>query len=245
MIISIAMATYNGAKYLREQLDSFVAQTRLPDELVVCDDGSEDKTISIIEEFSQRAPFVVRLIKNPKNLGFIKNFEKALSLCTGDLIFFSDQDDVWFPEKVQYIEKVFQEKDGRLLVIHDGQLVDERLQWHGATNLGQVQAGWSDDQHFITGALSAMHKDLMPYVLPFPDVITVGHDVWIHLVAKFLGTRLVIDKPLQLIRRHTSNTSDWVASSITKINKLTVFQSYFNTVAAGSYQDRIYFNRLY
>ena len=242
MNISIAMATYNGAKYLREQLDSFVAQTRLPDELVVCDDGSEDKTISIIEEFSQRAPFVVRLIKNPKNLGFIKNFEKALSLCTGDLIFFSDQDDIWFPEKVQYIEKVFQEKDGRLLVIHDGQLVDERLQWHGATNLGQVQAGWSDDQHFITGALSAMHKDLMPYVLPFPDVITVGHDVWIHLVAKFLGTRLVIDKPLQLIRRHTSNTSDWVASSITKINKLTVFQSYFNTVAAGSYQDRIYLN---
>jgi glycosyltransferase involved in cell wall biosynthesis len=223
-------------------LDSFAAQTRLPDELIVCDDGSEDKTISIIEDFSQRAPFTVRLIKNPKNLGFIKNFEKALSLCTGDLILFSDQDDVWFPEKVQYIKIVFEKEKNKFLVIHDGKLVDERLQWYGATKLGQVRAGWSDDQYFITGALTAMHKNLKQYVLPFPDDITVGHDVWIHLIAKFLGIRMVIDKPLQLIRRHTSNTSTWVASSITKISKLTVFQSHFNAVAASSYQDRIYLN---
>ena len=240
--VSIAMATYNGAKYLQEQLDSFATQTRLPDELIVCDDGSEDETIAIVEEFSQRAPFAVRLIKNPKNLGFIKNFEKALSLCTGDLIFFSDQDDVWFPEKVQYIERTFQEEDGRLLVIHDGQLVDERLHWYGATNLGQVRAGFGDDGHYITGALSIMHKDLKPYILPFPDDLTVGHDVWIHLIAKFLGTRLVIEKPLQLIRRHSSNTSAWVASSATKISRLSVFQSHLSTSPAISYQDRIYLN---
>ena len=240
--VSIAMATYNGAKYLQEQLDSFATQSRLPDELIICDDSSDDETISIIEEFSQRAPFAVRLIKNPKNLGFIKNFEKALALCTGDLIFFSDQDDVWFPEKVQYVERTFQEEDGSLLVIHDGQLVDERLHWYGATNIGQVRAGFGDDGHYITGALSIMHKDLKPYILPFPDDLTVGHDAWIHLIAKFLGTRLVIEKPLQLIRRHSSNTSDWVASSTTKISRLSVFQSHLSTSPAISYQDRINLN---
>lgn len=246
MNISIAMATFNGARYLQEQLDSFVAQSRLPDELIICDDGSEDETISIIEEFSKRAPFAVRLTKNPKNLGFIKNFEKALSLCTGDLIFLSDQDDVWFPEKVQYIERAFQEADGRLLVIHDGQLVDERLQWYGATNLGQVRAGFGDDQYLITGALSVMHMDLKPYILPLPDnfaeFANIGHDGWIHLVAKFLGTRRVIEKPLQLIRRHSSNTSAWVASSTTKISRLSVFLSHFSTCPAISYQDRTYLN---
>lgn len=240
--VSIAMATYNGAKYLQEQLDSFAIQTRLPDELIVCDDGSEDETIAIVQEFSQRAPFAVRLIKNPKNLGYIKNFEKTLSLCTGDLIFFSDQDDVWFPEKVQYIERAFQEEDGRLLVIHDGQLVDERLQWYGSTKLGQVRAGFGDDRHYITGALSAMHKNLKPYILPFPNDLTVGHDGWIHLIAKFLGTRRVIEKPLQLIRRHSSNTSAWVASSTTKISRLSVFQRHFSTPPAFSYQDRIHLN---
>jgi glycosyltransferase involved in cell wall biosynthesis len=242
MKISIAMATYNGAKYLQEQLDSFTSQTRLPDELIVCDDGSNDNTTSIIEEFSNSAPFAVRLIKNPKNLGFIKNFEQALSLCSGDLIFFSDQDDVWFPGKIEYVEKAFEENKGRLLIIHDGKIVDEQLQWHGATKLEQVLSGWSDEQYFVTGALSVLHKDLNHYILPFPDGISVGHDVWIHLIAKFLDVRLVIRDTLQLYRRHNSNTSNWIASSITKINKFTVFQSYLKTDVVNSYQDRIYLN---
>jgi len=147
---------------------------------------------------------------------------------------------------VQYIERAFQGEDGRLLVIHDGQLVDERLHWYGATKLGQVRAGFGDDQYFITGALSAMHKDLKPYILPIPDdvaaLVDVGHDGWIHLIAKFLGTRRVIKKPLQLIRRHSSNTSAWVASSTTKISRLSVFQSHFSTPPAFSYQDRIHLN---
>ena len=124
--VSIAMAAYNGADYLSEQLSSFLLQTRLPDELVVCDDASSDSTVSIIEEFALRAPFEVRLIKNKQNLGYIRNFEKALSLCQGDLIFLSDQDDVWFPEKVCYIEKFFLKDAARLLVIHDGKLFDYR-----------------------------------------------------------------------------------------------------------------------
>lgn len=246
MKISIAMTTYNGAKYVETQLDSFATQTRLPDEIVICDDGSTDLTTSIIEKFSERVPFVIKLVKNKNNIGYIKNFEKALTLCEGDLIFLADQDDVWFSEKIEYIERIFKENYGKLLIIHDGHLVDEHLQGNEVTKLGQVRAGWGDDQHFITGALSIIHKDLKKYILPIPDEVAtlfdVGHDGWIHLIARYLGVRHVTEKSLQLIRRHTSNTSEWIASSTTKINKLAVFHSNRDTTPANSYKDRIYLN---
>lgn len=91
--ISTAMCTYNGEKYLREQLESIARQTLLPNELVVCDDCSSDETVEIIQDFSRNAPFSVRLMINENNLGFAKNFEKAITLCSGEIIVLSDQDD--------------------------------------------------------------------------------------------------------------------------------------------------------
>lgn len=244
--VSIAMATYNGEEYLKEQLNSFAMQSRLPDELVICDDCSSDETILIIEEFIRISPFSVRLIKNSINLGYIKNFEKALSLCTGELIFLSDQDDVWFSEKIQCVENTFNESEDTLLVVHDGKIVDERLNWNGATSLSQVRSGFGGDEHLITGNLSVIHKDLLRCILPFPnelaEITKIGHDGWIHLIAKFMGTRRVIASPLMLIRRHSLNTSAWIASSTAKISKITVFFAHFKTSPAISYQDRIYLN---
>lgn len=104
MKMSIAMATYNGARYLREQLDSFAAQTRLPDELVVCDDGSSDDTLNILEEFARTAPFQVRIFRNDVNLGYAQNFARALERCVGDLVFLSDHDNVWFEDKIDVKE---------------------------------------------------------------------------------------------------------------------------------------------
>ena len=96
MKISIAMTAFNGAKYINEQLNSFASQTRLPDEVVVCDDISSDDTFEILDNFARSAPFKMIVVRNNKNLGYTKNFEKALSLCSGDLIFLSDQDDIWY-----------------------------------------------------------------------------------------------------------------------------------------------------
>ena len=107
LTISIALCTYHGERFLQEQLDSFLQQTRLPDELVVCDDGSTDLTVPILEAFGVQAPFPVRLSINSQNLGFTKNFEKAISLCRGEIIAMSDQDDVWLPEKLEKFEQVF------------------------------------------------------------------------------------------------------------------------------------------
>lgn len=98
--ISVAVCTYNGSRFLPEQLTSIAAQTRLPDEMVVCDDGATDATAEIIEKFARTAPFLVRFIRNSQNLGSTKNFENAIGLCTGDLIALSDQDDIWMREKL-------------------------------------------------------------------------------------------------------------------------------------------------
>src|SRR5688572_14133745 len=97
---SVAMCTYNGARYLKEQLDSFTVQTRLPDELIVCDDGSSDETCQIVSTFAASAPFTVRLEVNQQTLGSTQNFAKAIQLCRGDLIALCDQDDVWLPGKL-------------------------------------------------------------------------------------------------------------------------------------------------
>src|SRR5258708_29962312 len=106
--ISVAMCTYNGARFLAQQLESIVAQTRLPDELVVCDDVSADESPEIIRKFAKNAPFPVRLELNEKNLGSSKNFEKAIGLCRGGLIALADQDDVWKPQKLAVLETVLE-----------------------------------------------------------------------------------------------------------------------------------------
>ena len=123
--ISIAMCTYNGARQLREQLDSIAAQSRCPDELVVCDDCSTDATRAILSEFSASAPFPVRLHFNEQNLGSTKNFERAIDHCLGDLIALCDQDDVWLPGKLVALEAEFDRAPNVGLIFTDAEVIDE------------------------------------------------------------------------------------------------------------------------
>jgi glycosyltransferase involved in cell wall biosynthesis len=241
MRISIAMATYNGAKYLQEQLNSFLAQTRLPDELIVCDDGSIDATLDILQDFRKHATFTVQIYRNEVNLGFTKNFEKALLKSSGNLIFLSDQDDVWFANKVEVMERAFLANPEKLLIVHDGKLVDEKLDWHGATKLGQVLTGFRSTKGLIMGALTVLRREILPCVLPIPDKI-LGHDAWLHNIAHLLDARLVLDKSLQSIRRHSSNNSNWIASSTKKIDGFDVLMNQLRTPVASGYEDRILIN---
>lgn len=241
MKISIALATYNGAEHLLRQLDSFASQTKLPDELVVCDDCSSDDTLGILERFCQMAPFAVRIFRNDANFGFTKNFEKALSKCSGDLIFLSDQDDIWFPNKIEFVTQVFLENADKLLVIHDGRLVDARLISHGATKLSQVAAAYGSPDSVVMGALTAVRKELLAMALPIPDGMA-GHDVWLHNIAGLLDARCVIDRELQMIVRHGSNTSSWIGSSVEKVTRWDLWNAEYQTSAATSYSDRILIN---
>lgn len=120
------MCTYNGEAYLREQLNSFLAQTRLPDELIVCDDGSIDATVSILHSFKETAPFPVTIFVNERNLRVCKNFEKAISYCTGDIIALSDQDDIWLPEKLATLLDAFDKHPGCGYVFSNAHLIDEQ-----------------------------------------------------------------------------------------------------------------------
>lgn len=118
MKISVALCTYNGEKYIAEQLDSILKQTQLPDEIVICDDGSSDNTIGIIEELQIIYP-IIKLYKNTSSLGIIKNFEKAINFCSNGIILLSDQDDIWFPHKVQVIVEYFNTHKNKRAVFHN------------------------------------------------------------------------------------------------------------------------------
>jgi glycosyltransferase involved in cell wall biosynthesis len=245
MKISIAMTSYNGSQYLQHQLSSFVKQDRLPDELIVCDDGSTDNTIEILEKFSLVSPFEVKIFSNEQNLGYTKNFEQAISQCKGDLIFLSDQDDEWFENKISSVLNFFEQNADLSLLIHDAKLVDEDLKYHGANKLSQAISGFGSDDVYTTGALTVIKRDLIDFILPFPNTVKF-HDGWIHSVGKILNKRAVVDLPLGLIRRHSNNASSWIASSIRKISFYDVLKVQIKSIDFNSqqkYDDRVEINQ--
>lgn len=121
---SVALCTYNGENYIRKQIDSILNQTVKVDEIVVCDDGSTDETLSIIESFRENTSVDIRIYRNETNLGVCANFQKAVDLCNGDFIFLSDQDDVWHGDKVETVVGYFNLHHQKQVVFTDGQLID-------------------------------------------------------------------------------------------------------------------------
>lgn len=212
MKLSIAMATYNGEAYLREQLDSFVSQTRQPDELVVSDDCSTDNTASILQEFAERAPFPVRVIRNSYPLGVRGNFNKALESSDGDCIFLSDQDDVWLPNKINDMVLFGEANNWPLLVVCDTRFGNSDLTQLGNAKLPYVRRvkGRVDGSH-IMGCCTMITKEFAELALPIPD-IPGNHDNWLHGFAERLGGRRIMEEVLQYYRRHGANDSQGVMS---------------------------------
>lgn len=211
------MCTYNGEQYLREQLDSIATQTRLPDELIVCDDRSNDDTTEIIKAFATKAPFRVHLVINEKNLGVTKNFEKAIKLCQGDIIALSDQDDVWHPEKLMRIEAVFSNLPRTGVVFTDAEVVDEYLRplgyrlWHAVGFSRAEQRQLIKGRAFrvlvkhnvVTGATMAFRSEFKGLILPIPE--SWVHDAWIALIIAAFADLTPINEPLIKYRQHSNN----------------------------------------
>ena len=219
--ISIAMATYNGARFLPEQLASFVAQERLPDELVVCDDGSTDATMEILHAFAATAPFTVRVERNETNIGYVRNFEKALSLCTGDLIFLSDQDDVWLSSKLLRVEAEFVANPTVMLVANDMIITDAALKHSNVTQLGNIRASGIGDERFAFGCSMGIRKDFLTLLFPLPAE-HFSHDGWIADACRSLGVQEILEEPLQLYRRHGDNGSNSFLSDPKKVTAWTM-----------------------
>jgi glycosyltransferase involved in cell wall biosynthesis len=219
MTCSVALCTYNGAAYLVDQLESIAAQSRPPDELVVCDDASGDDTVAMVRAFAARARFPVRLTANTDRLGSTRNFERAIAACTGDFIALSDQDDVWHPDKLRVIENRFLLAPGVGLVFSDADVADDALRPRGprlwarigldesqrrliasGRALDVLVQGWT-----VTGATMAFRSRFRSLCLPVPtDVSPMIHDGWIALVVAAVAEIDLIDEPLITYRQHSA-----------------------------------------
>ena len=209
------MCTYNGARYLEEQLASIVAQTRLPDEMVVCDDCSTDNTRAILTTFAATSPIKIKLKINSTRLGSTRNFEQAIRLCDGDVIALSDQDDVWLSEKLELTEAAFSRSSEVSLVFTDGELVDAngkdlnyRL-WDAYKIDAQAFRSPRayeilDRREAITGTTMAFRTRFRDLALPIPENIPLIHDGWIALMIAHAGNLEPIDKPLIKYRQHNA-----------------------------------------
>lgn len=207
MKISVCMATYNGERYLSEQLESILSQLRLEDELIVVDDASQDSTYDILVGFRDPRMLIMR---NKMNQGVLASFEIALRHAKGEVIFLSDQDDVWHPEKVSRFLSLFRMRPDITLAISDAKIIDG----DGRTISSSRLAG----NKFKTGVLAnllknnylgcalAFRRDILRYCLPFPSSIPM-HDMWIGILNELYGKTVFIEDQLINHRRHGRNAS--------------------------------------
>src|SRR6266446_1813845 len=213
---SIAMCTYNGARHLREQLDSIAAQTRPPDELVICDDGSTDATREIITNFAASVPFPVHFHSNERNLGSTKNFERAIGLCEGNLIALSDQDDVWLPAKLAQLEAEFDRGPNVGLIFTDAEVIDEAARPAGYTLWEKLPLRPAERRRLrsqraidellegstVTGASMAFRARFKDLLLPIPTDLPIIHDAWIAIMVAAVSEVLPFATPLIRYRQH-------------------------------------------
>jgi glycosyltransferase involved in cell wall biosynthesis len=246
MMVSIALASYNGELFIGEQLKSFAQQSRAPDEVVICDDGSTDGTCDIVEAFAASAPFAVRLNVNPARLGYSGNFERAVSLCSGDIIFLSDQDDVWFAEKLERVIAEFKAHPTAHVVVNDQLIADAELRTSGITKLANLAGIGRSSDHLIEGCCTAIRRNWGDMLLPIPRSAEpllangmLAYDRWLNELAIHLAVRRVIDRPLQLFRRHAGNATSWVLSEPRRIGLTDLVKARSKDVPVAAWQRRI------
>ncbi|MCE7042060.1 glycosyltransferase family 2 protein [Dyadobacter sp. CY312] len=218
-MVSVAMCTYNGAKYLPEQLESIANQTIPVEELVVCDDGSTDNTIEVIKAFAQTCSFPVAVHSNAENLGSTKNFEKCLNLCAGDIIFLCDQDDKWREDKVEKQLAYFKANPDKDAVFSDAMMIDNdskpigRTIWEEIEFTTTYQKKWLEGKaheilfngFVVTGATLAIRKSSLERLMPFPThVEDLIHDAWMAMVLSLEDKIGFIAENLISYRRHES-----------------------------------------
>jgi glycosyltransferase involved in cell wall biosynthesis len=215
MRLSVALCTYNGEKHLAEQLASVRDQSRPPDELVVCDDVSSDRSPQIVREFATTVSFPVRVELNEQNLGSTLNFARAISLCAGDAIVLADQDDIWLPHKLATLERALTADSTIGLVFSDAEVVGENLEplgyrlWEAIQFRPREQARFRRGEVFegllrryrVTGATLAFRATYRELVLPIPPEWV--HDAWIALLISAVARCELIADPLIRYRQHS------------------------------------------
>lgn len=203
-MISVCMATYNGEKYIKQQMDSILSQLSVDDEIIVSDDGSKDKTIDILRSYHDGR---IKIFSNNGRHGFVGNFENSLKHAMGDYIFLCDQDDYWKPNKVEVVLNKLRDYD---LVIHNAELVDGQGRSLGKTYYDCTHHKTSFWANFYKtrwlGCCMAFRKNVRDYCLPIPPKLT-GHDYWIGMLGMLRFKYAFMDEILMCYRRHGDNLS--------------------------------------
>lgn len=226
--ISVAMATFNGEKYLEEQLDSILLNLTEQDELVISDDGSKDKTIEILRKY-QKKDNRIKILEGPK-LGVKKNFENAIKNTTGDIIFLSDQDDVWKKNKVKKTIEILK-KTNCTVVLHNAAIVNQNLESINQNFFEFRNSKKGKIKNIIKnsyiGCCMAFDSKLKDKILPIPNNIEM-HDQWIGILAEKYGKCELLNDELILYRRHDNNVSKMEHHPINKMikNRLIFIKEY-------------------
>lgn len=205
-LISVALCTYNGARFISQQLQSILDQTYSHLEIVIVDDNSTDDTPGILEHYASADPRI-KLYRNLQNIGFVRNFEKALQACSGELIALSDQDDIWFPEK---LETLYRDIGTDRLIYSAVDLIDENdkplpgtfprvKRIEGECPLSLILG------NCVIGHTCLMRKELIETATPIPPRL-FSHDQWLAIVAAASGQLKACDTVLSYYRRHGDNT---------------------------------------
>lgn len=228
MKVSVAICTYNGSNFIEEQLTSIINQTVKPDEIILSDDGSSDNTLELAHKVLDTCDIKHEIMVNANKHGVVGNFTNAISKCTGDIIFTSDQDDCWVANKVERIVNEFIKDDLCVLVFTDAYTTDKDLNikaelWNSISFDSSFQDKYSRDpyevlftKNVVTGATMALKRELFLKSIPMPNDALCLHDYWFALVAPLLGNTVLIKDKLIYYRLHGNN--------VVGANKLTVMQ---------------------
>lgn len=206
--VSVAMAAYNGEKYITEQINSILDNLSPYDELIISDDGSTDGTVEIIECFAA-LDNRIKLISGPRN-GVKENFENAVMRCTKKYIFLSDQDDIWYSDKVEIVLKALISQNASV-ILHDAEIINgsgERIDKKTVFAYRNSEKGYLKNlvKNSYMGCCMAFSRDILPYILPIPKGVYM-HDEWIGLLCDLRKAVSVLKQPLIYYRRHENNVT--------------------------------------
>jgi glycosyltransferase involved in cell wall biosynthesis len=205
--VSVCMAVRNGANFIAEQIASILPQLGEQDDVVIVDDASDDNTISIIKNFHDSR---IRIVRQEQNRGIVQSFGRALEEAKGEIIFLTDHDDIWRPDKVEKFLKVFEAQPDVTVAMSDLVIMNASGEIISGPRFGAREFHQGAFRNLIRnqyqGSAMAFRRSILEYCLPFPKDIPI-HDVWIGLVNQFVGKAAFIREPLLFYRRHGSNDS--------------------------------------
>jgi glycosyltransferase involved in cell wall biosynthesis len=256
--ISIALCTHNGDEFLKEQLQSLENQSIPANEIIICDDDSTDNTLQIIQEFSAKLP--IKFFHNRPALRTIKNFEYAISLCTGDIIFPCDQDDFWMPQKLEKMVQYLEENPDKEVVCSNARMVDEQLNDLGSSLWDKVRLwekqilDWKNGKAFelllqgnrVTGCTVAMRHDFAKRAIPFPTDIHPDfiHDGWIGILGALNNRIGLLNEALVLYRQHENQQVGIIQRNTEKVEFSSRFSRPRNKKIAPLLEKSIFYNNL-